>query len=111
MSSSQYTAAYVFNGYLRGEYSEAISLITETVTQMQREGIDIEFLGATQEINAAGQLIEVTARYAAPSKRTVGRLNCRACLPASGSPQHDGKDMTESESRHVAVAERQRVHE
>jgi hypothetical protein len=54
---------------------------------MRREGVDIAFLGATQEINGAGQLIEVTARYDAPDKGTVGRLNCRACLPACGSPQ------------------------
>jgi len=87
MSNSKYTATYTFNGYLRGEYAEAVSLISETVDRMREEGIDIAFLGATQEINGAGQLIELTARYDAPSKGTVGRLNCRACLPACGSPQ------------------------
>jgi hypothetical protein len=87
MSNSKYTATYAFNGYLRGEYAEAIALISETVDEMQREGVDIAFLGATQKINGAEQLIELTARYDAPNKGTVGRLNCRACLPACGSPQ------------------------
>lgn len=98
MTTSLYTNRYTFNGYLRGEYSKAISLIDDTVAEMQREGTDIEFRGATQEINAEGQLIEVTARYAAPSKGTVGRLNCRACLPASGSPQRE-----RTEDRRMAV--------
>ncbi|MFC4360645.1 hypothetical protein ACFO0N_22120 [Halobium salinum] len=82
-----FEVTYMFNGYLRGEYNEAISLVTATVAEMQQEGIDIDFLGATQEFNAAGQLIEVTVWYMAPNKGTIGRLNCQACLPASGPPQ------------------------
>lgn len=99
--TATYTSTYAFNDYLRGEYSEPISLIEETVVQMQREGIDIEFLGATQRINGTGQLIECTARYAASSKGTVGQLNWRACLPASGPPQRD--DTAESEARQISV--------
>lgn len=102
--ATEYTVTYVFNGYLRGEYSESISRISESITQLQREGVDIEFCGATQKINGAGQLIAVTARYEAPSKRTIGRLNCRACLPATGPPQHDGKDTPESTESPGALA-------
>lgn len=101
--ATEYTVTYAFNGYLRGEYSEAISRISETVAQLQREGVDIEFCGATQEINGAGQLIAVTARYEAPSKGAVGRLNCRACLPATGSPQRDEKDAPESAGGHSTL--------
>lgn len=110
MARSRYTATYAFNGYLRGEYSEAISRITETVAQMQRENIEIEFHGATQEINGAGQLIAVTARYEAPSKGAIGRLNCRACLPASGPPQPGETDVTESAGRYGGVAGRKNVY-
>lgn len=104
MQLNHYTVTYAFDGYLRGESSEAVPLITGTVTEMQRDGIAIEFLGATQEIDAAGQLVEVTARYAAPSKGTIGRLNCRARLPASGPPRRESTDATESTDRGIAVA-------
>lgn len=104
MSRSRYETTYAFNGYLRGEHWKAISLISETLEELQREGIDIEFLGATQEINAAGQLTEVTARYAAPSEGAIGQLNCRACLPACGPPQRADKQLAESGARRVATA-------
>lgn len=84
---ARYTATYTFNGDRRQQPDEAISLIRETVRGLQGEGIDIEFHGATAEINVAGQVIELTARYTAPSKGTVGRLSTQAGLPASGSPQ------------------------
>lgn len=103
--ATEYTVTYAFNGYLQGEYSEAISLINETVAQLQREGVDIKFCGAIQTINSAGQLIRVTARYAAPSKGAIGRLNCRACLPASGPPQDDGKEPSQSARHHRALAD------
>lgn len=83
----RYTATYTFNGHRRQPPDEAISCIRETVTGMQDEGIDIKFLGATGEIDTAGQMVEVTARYRAPSEGTIGWLNWRAGLPASGSPQ------------------------
>lgn len=97
--ATEYTVTYAFNGYLRGEYSEAISRISETVAQLQREGVDIEFCGGTLNINSAGQLITATARFEAPSKGAVGRLNCRACLPASGSPEVDGNETSQSARR------------
>lgn len=87
-SANRYTVTYEFNGYLRGEYAEAIAQIRETIAELRREELEVAFLGATLEINGAGQLTTVTARYMAPSKGTVGRLNCRAKLPACGSPQH-----------------------
>ncbi|MEF8789683.1 MAG: hypothetical protein V5A61_06115 [Haloarculaceae archaeon] len=102
----RYNVTYAFNGYLRGAYAEPVRLITETVAEMRREGVDIEFLGATQEINPSGQLIEATARYSAPSKGTVGRLNCRACLPASGPPQHEEVSRTGTDHREPALAPR-----
>lgn len=103
-SMRRYTCVYTFNGYLREEYAEAISLITETIADMQHEGINIKFLGATQEVNSTGQLTELTARYAAPTKGAIGYLNYRACLPASGQPQREKRDATESESQEVAIA-------
>ena len=97
--ATEYTVTYAYNGYLRGEYSDAISRISETVAQLQREEVDIEFCGATQQINGSGQLVTVTARYEAPNKGAIGRLNCRGCLPASGPPQKDGKETSNSARR------------
>lgn len=102
--TSRYTATYAYNGYLRGAYAESISRIRETAAEMRREGTDIEFLGATQRIDGDGQLIEVTARYEAPSKGAVGRLNYRACLPTSGSPRPVPRDGVESAGRRVAAS-------
>jgi hypothetical protein len=111
MSHNVYTATYAFNGYLRGNYAEAVSLITETAARMRREGAEIEFLGATQEINGAGQLIEVTARYAAPTEGTVGRLNCRACLPATGPPRRNEEDAPGAERARAVAPNRRQVPE
>jgi hypothetical protein len=96
MTSQRYAVTYAFNGYLDGAYAEAIERIEEAVEQMRDEGERIDFLGATQEINAAGQLVEMSARYAAPNKGAVGRLNCRACLPASGGPRRETSHGTET---------------
>lgn len=90
MVKSRYSVTYTFNGYLNGNYAQAVERVRDAVARLEREGTDIDFLGATQEINAAGQLIAMTARYAAPTKGAVGRLNCRACLPASGGPRREG---------------------
>lgn len=83
----RYTATYTFNGHRRQPLGEPIAYLRETVTGMQAEGIDIEFLGATGEIDSTGQLVEVTAGYLAPGEGTIGWLNWRAGVPASGSPQ------------------------
>ena len=104
MTKKPYTVTYAFNGDIREEYEEAISLVIETITEMRRDGIDVEFLGAVQVIDSAGQLIEVTARYAAPSKGTIGQVNCRARLPASGPPQPISSGDTEFETHPVAIA-------
>lgn len=96
MPDQRYTVTYAFNGYLNGAYAEAVERIDETVAAMRDEGIDIDFLGATQEINAAGQLVEMAARYEAPSKGEIGRLNCRACLPAAGGPRCEAPHETET---------------
>lgn len=82
-----YTATYAFNDNRRQTVDGIISSIRKTVMGMQDDGIDIELLGATGEFDVAGHVLELTARYTAPSKGTVGRLNTRAGLPASGSPQ------------------------
>lgn len=87
VAREHYTATYTFNGRRRQPPDEAISHIRETVSGMQDEGIDIEFLGATGEIDTAGKIVEVTARYRAPSEGNIGWLNWRAGLPACGSPQ------------------------
>lgn len=86
-SREYYKATYTFHGHRRQPFDEVISCIRETVTGMQDEGIDIEFLGATGEIDTAGKIVEVTARYRASSEGTIGWLNWRGGLPASGSPQ------------------------
>lgn len=103
MPKKSYIVTYAFDGYMREECEEATSLVVETIAEMRRDGINIEFLGATQQINSAGQLIEVTARYAAPSKGTIGQLHCRACLPASGPPQPISNGETEPEGQPVAI--------
>ncbi|WP_135535139.1 hypothetical protein [Halostella pelagica] len=104
MAQTRYTVTYVFDGRSRAEYTDAVSLIEETIGRMQREGVDIEFLGATAETDAADQLVEVTARYAAPTKGSIGWLNCRARLPASGPPQRVRTDNAETEKQDVPVA-------
>lgn len=95
MTNQRYTVTYAFDGYLNGAYAEAIERIREAEGRMSEEGERIDFLGATQEINAAGQLVEMSARYAASSKGTVGRLNCRARLPATGGPKRETRSETE----------------
>lgn len=91
-----YRVTYAFNGHRCQTVDEAVSRIRETVGRMQEEGLDIELLGASGEVDTADHGIEVTARYAAPSKGTIGRLNTRARLPASGSPQRSGSKNTQS---------------
>lgn len=86
-----YTATYAFNDHRRQTADEVVSCIRNTVVGMQDDGIDIELLGATGEIDVAGQVIELTARYTAPSKGAVGWLNTRAALPASGSPERNDR--------------------
>jgi hypothetical protein len=103
MEETRYTVTYAFNGYLRGNRESVVSLITETVSEMQQQGIDIEFLGATKEVNASGELQTATVRYSAPRKRTIARLNCRACLPSSGSSQRHARDETESADRRATA--------
>lgn len=90
----RYTGVYAFSGSLSDRHADVVTLITETVAEMQRDGIDIEFLGATQELDSAGRVTEVTVRYAAPNKGTIGRLNCRARLPASEQPRRETDDST-----------------
>jgi len=99
LSPSRYAVTYAYNGYLRGAHGNATATITETASTMQSEGIDIEFLGATLVVDADGQLVEVTARYSAPSRGTIARLNCRACLPACGPPQATARPPAEREGR------------
>lgn len=100
----RYAVTYAFNGYLRGEYADPVSRIRDIIAELQREEVEIEFLGATLELNGSGQLIRAIVRYEAPTKGTVGRLNCRACLPACGEPQHEEADPTECDDRDVGVA-------
>lgn len=102
-SVKQYEVTYSFDRYLPRQYPGPITLITETIIGMTRDGIAIAFLGATQEIDPSGQLVETTARYSAPSKGAIGRLNCRAQLPASASPQRTDTVEMESESQRVAI--------
>lgn len=109
MPDHSYTVTYAFNGYLRGQYREAVSLIIETVDELQREGLDVEFLGATQEIDGAGHLIRVTARYSAPSKGVIGRLNCEAYLPASGPPLREPMSAPDRRFSTPAPGERSRT--
>lgn len=92
---NRYTVTYAFDGYPRIEYAEAISRIRETIAELDREEVAITFLGATLEINAAAQLTAITVRYEARNKGTIGRLNCRAGLPACGQPQRNDTDTTD----------------
>lgn len=86
MYENRYTATYRVDGDHREMNESTIEKITRTVKTMQQEDIDIEFLGAKQTIDADGDAVEITARYAAPTKGTVGHLSVLAELPACGSP-------------------------
>lgn len=100
----RYSVTYGYNGYLRGKYHKCIDAVTDAIEELQAEDVDVEFLGATQEINGAGQLVEVTVRFAAPTKGTLGRLNCRGCLPACGPPRRLSETEQELSGRRVAAA-------
>lgn len=100
----RYAVTYAFNGYLRGDYAEAVSRIRNTIEELHREQREIEFCGATLEINRAGQLITATAWYEAPNKGTIGRVNCRARLPACGQPERAEADTTDEITAAEAVA-------
>ena len=103
-ATSKYTATYAFGDDSRTDYGDVIWLIRETIAETQQTGLDIEFLGATREVDTAGHLVELTVRYEAVSKAAIAYLNWRAGLPASGSPQVAPADGTESDD-HSATAE------
>lgn len=94
---NRYTVTYSFSGHLREDYTEAISRIRETVEELNHEDVAITFVGATLEIHHTARPNTITARYEAPSKGTIGWLNCRARLPACGPPQREDADTTESD--------------
>lgn len=100
---TRYIVTYWFEGYPHSQHPEPVSLIAETVSDMQRAGIDIALLGATQEYDPSGRLTKTTAEYSAPTKGTIGRLNCRASLPACGSPQRQRSGGAESETSRIAI--------
>lgn len=105
LSMKHYTVAYAFNSFPHEE-DDPIPMITETVAKMGQKGIDIEFLGATLEIDGQGQVVAVSVRYSAQSKGTIERLNCRADLLASGPPQLRTRDEPALDSGPVPVAGR-----
>ncbi|MEF8843410.1 MAG: hypothetical protein V5A62_17590 [Haloarculaceae archaeon] len=47
--------------------------------------------GATLDLDAAGRVVTVTARFEAPNEGAVARLNCRAMLPVSGVRRCDSR--------------------
>ena len=93
---TRYTVTYSFEGYPHAQHRNPVTLIAEAVAEMQQSGTDIAFLGATREFDPSGAVIQTTARYSASNKGTIGRLNCRARLPACGSPQR--RRIAESDS-------------
>jgi hypothetical protein len=82
--SRTYEVTYAFNGYPRGDYGGIIDRTRRALSSLRAAGVDIRFRGATVELNKAGQVLAVSARFAAPDEGAVGRLNCRAVLPVSG---------------------------
>lgn len=100
---TRYTVTYSFDGYPHPGHREPVTLISEAVAEMQQNGTDIVFLGATREFDPSGAVIQTTARYSASNKGTIGRLNCRASLPACGSPQRRRVAESDSEDSRGAV--------
>jgi hypothetical protein len=84
---NRYLVSYGFDEHRWDGHHDAIESVLRAVAGLQRKGVEIRFLGATQQLNATGRVVDITARYAAPNKGTVGRLNFRARLPANGAPQ------------------------
>lgn len=84
---NHYTVSYCFRHQRREGHRDAVGLVLRAVAALQRQGVELRFLGATQELDATGRPVDVTVRFAAPSKGTIGQLNCLAGLPASGAPQ------------------------
>jgi hypothetical protein len=82
--SRTYEVTYAFNGYPRGDYGGIVDRTRRALSSLRAAGVDIRFRGATVELNRAGQVLTVSARFAAPDESAVGRLNCRAVLPVSG---------------------------
>lgn len=79
-----YEVTYAFNGYPRGDYEGILDRAEGALSSLRADGVDIAFDGATAELNAAGQVLAVQARFVAPDEGAVSRLNCRAVLPTSG---------------------------
>jgi hypothetical protein len=99
MTTNRYTVTYVFADSWRGAHTDVVSVITDTVVALRREGVDVELLGSTRNVGGQNEPTEVVARYAAPTKGAIGRLNWRANLPASGPPQRQPRDDTAVEPR------------
>lgn len=89
MSQKRYQTTYVFNGERPSDHREELTRIVQAVDDLQASGTEIEFLGATQHIDGDGRIEAMEARYAAPTKGSVGHLNVRAGLPASAQPVRD----------------------
>ena len=83
-TSRTYEVTYTFEGHHRGDYGGFVDRVGRALSSLRAAGVDIRFRGATVELNRAGQVLTVSARFAAPDESAVGRLNCRAVLPVSG---------------------------
>lgn len=103
LEAGRYTVTYAFDDG-NGGRARVVGRIREAVSELQREGRELVFLGATRALDDAEQLRTVTVRFEARTQGVLGLLNCRALLPACGAPRRVDTEASDSEGPHVAIA-------
>jgi hypothetical protein len=67
---------YTFDTATNAASDDLVAQLDDVATRLRRDGVPIEFRGGIQRIDADGRVVELTARFDARTKGTVGRLNC-----------------------------------
>jgi len=84
MSTATYTVTYTFDTATNAASDDLVTRLDDVATRLRRDGVPIEFRGGIQRIDADGRVVEMTARFNARTKGTVGRLNCHGGYRRAG---------------------------
>lgn len=80
----RYVVTCSFDESVNANGREALDRLFETILSLREEGIEIIHAESTLRSDHRGRVTEMEARIDAPTQGSVGRLACRARLPASG---------------------------
>lgn len=80
----RYVVTCSFDESVNANGRDAIDSFFEAIDSLRDEGIEIIHAESTFRSDHRGRLTEMEARIDAPTEGCVGRLACRARLPASG---------------------------